>query len=98
MGRGEGKTRNGEGKEETGRRGNNYYEKGRMLKEKGKKVGEGKVEKAVPVRFSATETLDIGVDLGAPVMPAYREKLPYKFNGKIKKVDLEVAPTQPIIK
>lgn len=63
-----------------------------------KKVGEGKVEKAVPSRFSATETLDIGVDLGAPVMPAYREKLPYKFNGQIKKVDLEVAPTQPIIK
>ncbi|MBO2656070.1 arylsulfatase [Shewanella algae] len=63
-----------------------------------KKVGSGKVEKAVPVRFSATETLDIGVDLGAPVMPDYAEKAPFKFDGTIQKVDLEVAPTQPIIK
>ncbi|NIY92130.1 arylsulfatase [Vibrio diazotrophicus] len=63
-----------------------------------KKVGSGKVEKAVPVRFSATETLDIGVDLGAPVMPTYRKKLPYQFNGVIEKVDVETAPTQPIIK
>ncbi len=63
-----------------------------------KKVGSGKVEQAVPVRFSATETLDIGVDLGAPVMPNYAEKVPFKFGGTIQKVDLEVAPTQPIIK
>ncbi|EIV1733529.1 arylsulfatase [Vibrio parahaemolyticus] len=63
-----------------------------------KKVGSGKIEKVVPVRFSATETLDIGIDLGAPVMPAYTEKAPFKFSGDIEKVDLEIAPTQPIIK
>ncbi len=39
-----------------------------------------------------------GVDLGAPVMPVYREKLPYKFNAIIDKVDVELAPTQPLIK
>ncbi|EGQ9483916.1 arylsulfatase, partial [Vibrio parahaemolyticus] len=62
------------------------------------KVGAGKVDKAAPVRFSATETMDIGVDLGSPVMPAYTEKAPFKFNGDIEKVDLEIAPTQPVIK
>ncbi|MFG6166340.1 arylsulfatase, partial [Vibrio parahaemolyticus] len=63
-----------------------------------KKVGYGTVDHVVPVRFSGTETLDIGADLGAPVMPAYTEKAPFKFNGEIEKVDLEIAPTQPIIK
>lgn len=60
-----------------------------------KQVGAGNVDKVVPVRFSATETLDIGMDLGATVMPDYHEKAPYRFSGKIRKVDVEIAPTQP---
>lgn len=63
-----------------------------------KKVGSGRIENVAPVRFSATETLDIGVDLGSAVMPAYAKKAPFKFNGAISNVGVEIASTQPIIK
>ena len=56
----------------------------------GKSVGKGEVKSAVPVRFSATETLDIGRDNGAPVSPAYREKLPFAFTGTIKTVQFDL--------
>jgi len=49
-----------------------------------------------PGRFSATETLDIGMDLGSTVTPAYREQAPFAFTGTVKEVKIEVAPTQPI--
>ena len=39
----------------------------------GKPAGEGEIANVVPGRFSATETLDIGMDLGAP-FPGIREK------------------------
>ena len=64
----------------------------------GKAVGEGQITNVVPKRFSATETFDIGMDLGAPASPTYREKLPFAFTGTIKSVDIEVAPTQPLVK
>jgi hypothetical protein len=62
----------------------------------GKPVGEGNVANAVPGRFSATETLDIGMDLGAPVSSAYRERAPFAFTGRVKSVEIEVAPSQPL--
>lgn len=57
----------------------------------GKNVGKGEVKSVVPVRFSATETLDVGRDNGAPATPTYREQLPFAFTGEIKTVrfDLE---------
>jgi arylsulfatase len=41
-------------------------------------------------RFSATETLDIGMDLGATVSAAYREKAPFAFTGTIRDVSIEL--------
>jgi len=61
----------------------------------GQLVGEGEIENVVPGRFSATETLDIGKDLGATVSAKYREQAPFAFTGKIKQVAIEIAPTQP---
>jgi len=52
----------------------------------GKAAGTGEVKQAVPARFSATESFDIGMDLGSTVSPAYREEAPYMFTGGIKKV------------
>lgn len=52
----------------------------------------------VGVRFSATETLDIGMDLGAPAVPAYSEKLPFAFTGRINSVEFELAKDQPMLK
>ncbi|ADJ29354.1 arylsulfatase [Nitrosococcus watsonii] len=64
----------------------------------GKSVAKGAIEKMVPARFSATETMDIGKDLGSPVAGDYREQRPFAFTGKIENVIFEVAPTQPVKK
>ncbi len=64
----------------------------------GKSVGKVEVEAAVPGRFSATETMDVGKDLGSAVSKAYRDQNPFAFTGKIKNVTIEVSPTQPLKK
>jgi hypothetical protein len=56
----------------------------------GKKVASGKIDMVPPVRCLATETLDIGMDLGAVVSPSYHDKAPFAFNGKIEKVEFEL--------
>ncbi len=58
-------------------------------------AGRGNIDTAVPGRFSTTETLDIGKDLGAPVSAAYREEAPFAFTGQIQEVTIEISPTQP---
>ena len=58
-----------------------------------KKVGEGRVAKTVPGRFSADETFDIGVDTGSPVSNDY--KSPNAFTGKIKKVTFDLKSVTP---
>lgn len=44
------------------------------------------VGQTVPAAFSATESFDIGVDLGSTVSLAYEEKRPFAFDGKIAEV------------
>ncbi|KAA1173835.1 arylsulfatase [Marinobacter salinexigens] len=56
----------------------------------GQEVATGKIEKVPPVRYSATETLDIGMDLGSSVSLAYHGKGPFPFNGKIEKVVIDL--------
>lgn len=45
---------------------------------------------AKPVRYSATETLDIGMDLGSVVSRACRGKGPFPYNGRIDKVTIDL--------
>jgi hypothetical protein len=63
----------------------------------GKSVGRGNIDNAVVGRFSATETLDVGMDLGAAASAAYHEQLPFAFTGIVKSVEIEISPTQPLI-
>ena len=49
-------------------------------------MGRGRVERSVPAGFSASETFDIGIDLGSPVSLDYHERAPFAFNGKIHKI------------
>src|SRR5262249_42218407 len=58
-----------------------------------KKVGQGRVDKTVPGRFSADETFDVGMDTGSPVSGDY--KSPNAFTGKIKKVTFDLMPFAP---
>jgi len=50
----------------------------------GKQVAEGRIERTIPFRISADETLDIGEDTGTPVSEDYH--VPFRFTGDLKKL------------
>lgn len=56
----------------------------------GNEVATGEVTMVVPARYSATETLDIGMDLGSTVSRAYEKEAPFPFSGTINKVTVEL--------
>ncbi len=56
----------------------------------GEKVGEGKVLVTQPVVFSATEGLEIGRELGTPVLPKAKAEHTV-FNGEIQWVELSIG-------
>ncbi|REJ90675.1 MAG: arylsulfatase [Planctomycetota bacterium] len=64
----------------------------------GESVAKGAVANSVPGRFSATETMDVGMDLGSPVGDDYRHQAPFAFTGEIDNVRFNIAPTQPVKK
>ena len=55
----------------------------------GERVGQGRFEDSVPVIFTASETFDVGMDLGSPVSLDYYERAPFKFNGKLEKINIK---------
>ena len=44
------------------------------------------VARTVPAAFSATESFDVGMDLGSPVSQGYARKRPFPFDGAIGEV------------
>ena len=56
----------------------------------GKKVGEGRVERTVPMLFSADETTDVGRDTATPVSSDYTRKTSV-FNGKVNWVQIDLG-------
>jgi arylsulfatase len=59
----------------------------------GQKVAEGRIEKTVPFAFGIDETADVGIDDATPVTEDYKAR-ENKFNGKIHRVTIEIAPTK----
>jgi arylsulfatase len=57
-----------------------------IIKIDGKEAARTTVKRTVPGAFTASETLDVGVDLGSPVALDYAERKPFEFDGTIKKV------------
>jgi arylsulfatase len=55
----------------------------------GKAAADGKIEKTIPFRISADETLDIGEDTGTPVSEDYH--VPFKFTGTLNKVVIKLG-------
>jgi len=55
----------------------------------GNLVGEGRLAHQVRGRFG--EGLDVGQDSLSPVWPGYRDRLPYRFTGRIERVELELG-------
>lgn len=44
----------------------------------------------VPAAFTASESFDVGTDLGSTVSRDYYERRPFKFDGQIEKVTVEL--------
>lgn len=56
----------------------------------GDEVAKMTTRLSVPAAFSASETFDVGVDLGSPVSRAYEERRPFKFDGTIRQVKVDL--------
>jgi arylsulfatase len=56
------------------------------------KIGEGRIERTVAVRFSGYAGMDVGRDNGLVVDPAYKAQAPYPFTGTVKKVIFDLKP------
>ena len=58
----------------------------------GAKIGEGRIDRTVAVRFSGYAGMDVGRDNGLPVDPAYESRSPYPFTGTVTKVVFDLKP------
>jgi len=52
----------------------------------GRPIGRADVQRTVPGAFTASETFDVGIDLGSPVSLVYDQRRPFRFTGKIRQV------------
>jgi arylsulfatase len=62
----------------------------------GEQVAQGKIEKTQGFFFSADEGTDVGCDLGTAVFDGY--EVPFKFNGKINKLTVDLKTQSAIDK
>jgi arylsulfatase A-like enzyme len=58
----------------------------------GQKAATGKVERTIPMVFTASETFDVGMDLNSPVADAYYDKAPFEFEGTLKRLHFKNLP------
>ena len=61
-----------------------------ILSVDGKEVARTTVKRTVPAAFTASETFDVGIDLGSPVSLDYFERRPFRFDGTIAEVRVEL--------
>lgn len=56
----------------------------------GKEVGAVELKRTVPAAFTASESFDVGVDLGSTVALDYFDRRPFEFNGTINVLKVEL--------
>ena len=61
-----------------------------VLKVDGAEVATADVKRTVPAAFTASETFDVGIDLGSPVSLDYFDRRPFRFNGKIDTINVKL--------
>jgi arylsulfatase len=59
-----------------------------VLKVDGTEVATADVKRTVPAAFTASETFDVGIDLGSPVSLHYFDRRPFRFDGAITSVNV----------
>lgn len=57
----------------------------------GREVAKAELKRTVPAAFSASESFDVGVDLGSTVALAYFDRRPFEFSGKIESVKVDLT-------
>ncbi len=58
-----------------------------------RQIGEGRIDRTVPVAFSTYAGMDISRDNGLVVDRRYAAQKPYEFNGIVRKVVFDLKPT-----
>ncbi len=58
----------------------------------GQEVGSGRVPRTVPAAFTASETFDVGLDLGSPVSLSYFDRRPHALDGTIERLHVALEP------
>ena len=61
-----------------------------VLSVDGKEAGRRTVARTVPAAFTASETFDVGTDLGSPVSLDYFDRRPFAFDGRIDSVKVSL--------
>jgi arylsulfatase len=52
----------------------------------GREAARTTVARTVPAAFTASESFDVGIDLGSPVSLDYFDRRPFRFDGRIENV------------
>ncbi|MCB1069846.1 MAG: arylsulfatase, partial [Kiritimatiellae bacterium] len=52
----------------------------------GEEAAQGTVQRTIPAFFTASETFDVGMDIGSPVADDYFDKAPFKFEGTLNRL------------
>jgi arylsulfatase len=61
-----------------------------VIKVDGKETASTTVKRTVSAAFTASETFDVGLDLGSPVSLDYFDRRPFAFSGRIEKVEINL--------
>jgi len=59
-----------------------------VLRVDGAQVARTTVKRTVPAAFTASESFDVGIDLGSPVSLDYFDRRPFRFDGRIEAVEV----------
>ena len=59
-----------------------------VIRVNGQEVAKGRVPRNAPLVFTANDSFDVGMDSYSPVSLAYYDRAPFKFNGKIEKLEV----------
>ncbi len=58
----------------------------------GEQIGEGRIDKTIPMLATSYAGMDVSRDNGLVVDLAYEDKAPYEFTGTVKKVVFDLKP------
>jgi arylsulfatase len=55
-----------------------------------RRIGQGRIGRTMPARMQIDEGLDIGLDDGTPLTEAYADRMPFRFDGQIARVTIDL--------